>query len=57
MEPTGEQSTLQPKDIANEVMKSGASLWAISIQAGSNRNMTRDQILSGLAEGEEVVWP
>ena len=49
MEPTGEQSTLQPKDIANEVMKSGASLWAISIQAGSNRNMTRDQILSGLA--------
>jgi hypothetical protein len=24
-------------------------LWAISIQTGSNRNMTRDQILSGLA--------
>ena len=49
MEPTGEQSTLQPKDVASEVMKSGASLWAISIQTGSNRNMTRDQILSGLA--------
>jgi VWFA-related protein len=49
MEPTGEQSTLQPKDVASEVMKSGASLWAISIQTGTNRNMARDQVLSGLA--------
>jgi len=49
MEPTPEQSQLQPKDVANEVMKSGASLWAISIQTGSNRNMARDQVLSGLA--------
>jgi hypothetical protein len=49
MEPTGEQSQLQPKDVANEVMKSGASLWAISVQTGTNRNMARDQVLSGLA--------
>jgi hypothetical protein len=49
MEPTPEQSQLQPKDVANEVMKSGASLWSISIQSGSNRNMARDQVLSGLA--------
>ncbi len=49
MEPTGEQSQLQPKDVANEVMKSGATLWAISIQSGTNRNMTRDQVLSGVA--------
>lgn len=49
MEPTGEQSQLQPKDVANEVMKSGASLWSISIQSGANRNMARDQVLSGVA--------
>ncbi len=49
MEPTPEQSQLQPKDILNEVMKSGASLWAISVQTGSNRNVARDQVLSGLA--------
>ena len=49
MEPSGEQSQLQPKDVANEVMKSGASLWSISVQTGSNRNMARDQVLSGLA--------
>ena len=49
MEPTPEQSQLQPKDILNEVMRSGASLWAISVQTGSNRNVARDQVLSGLA--------
>lgn len=49
MEPSGEQSQLQPKDVANEVIKSGASLWSISVQTGSNRNMARDQVLSGLA--------
>ena len=49
MEPTPEQSQLQAKDVAIEVMKSGASLWAISVQTGSNRNVARDQVLSGLA--------
>ena len=49
MEPSGDQSTIQPRDVANEVMKSGAALWSISIQAGTNRNPTRDQLLGGLA--------
>jgi hypothetical protein len=49
MEPSGDQSTIQPRDVANEVMKSGAGLWSISIQAGTNRNPTRDQLLGGLA--------
>jgi hypothetical protein len=49
MEPSGEQSTIQPRDVANEIMKSGAALWSISIQAGTNRNPTRDQLLGGLA--------
>ena len=49
MEPTPEQSQLQQKDVAIEVMKSGASIWAISVQTGSNRNMMRDQLLTGLA--------
>jgi hypothetical protein len=49
MEPSGDQSTIQPRDVANEIMKSGAALWSISIQAGTNRNPTRDQLLGGLA--------
>ena len=49
MEPTGDQSTIQPRDVANEVLKSGAALWSISIQAGTSRNPNRDQLLGGLA--------
>ena len=48
-EPTPEGSRLDSKLVAEEVRKSGASLWAISVRYGTRQDSNRDALLKGLA--------
>jgi len=49
MEPTKESSGIQAKLVAEEVRKSGATLWSVVLQDGTRRDQTREQLLTGLA--------
>ncbi len=52
VEPSDEQSEIQPRRLGDEVRKSGASVWAFSVQRGSGltgRNTVRDGLLVDLA--------
>jgi hypothetical protein len=50
IEPGDEQSREQPKEILESFRKSGASLWAVSVQRGELKNPTRDLILNNLTK-------
>ena len=50
IEPSEEQSTEQPQKIVEELKKSGAQLWAVSLQKGSLRNPARDLVLDVLTK-------
>lgn len=45
LEPSNEDSTVRPNQIVDELRKSGASVWAVSLQEGKLRNPTRDVVL------------
>jgi Ca-activated chloride channel family protein len=49
MEPAAESSSIQAKQVAEEVRKAGAVVWAVSLQDGTRRDTTREQLLKGLA--------
>jgi hypothetical protein len=49
MEPAAESSSIQAKQVAEEVRKAGAIVWAVSVQDGNRRDTTREQLLKGLA--------
>lgn len=52
VEPSDEQSEIQPRQLGTEVRKSGAAVWAFSVQRGSGltgRNTVRDGLLVDLA--------
>ena len=49
IEPSNEDSQLEAKEIYNDVRKSGATVWALSLQRGPARNAGRDQVLTALA--------
>jgi VWFA-related protein len=48
-EPAAEGSQVTPKTIADEIRKSGATVWAVSVQKGPELNSARDALLKGLA--------
>jgi VWFA-related protein len=48
MEPSDEQSREEPKKINEALRKSGAQLWAVSLQKGTMKNPTRDIVLNAL---------
>jgi VWFA-related protein len=48
MEPSDEQSREDPKKINDALRKSGAQLWAVSLQKGTMKNPTRDIVLNAL---------
>jgi hypothetical protein len=48
-EPTPEASRLEGKPLAEEVKKTGVSVWAISVRYGTRQDTNRDNILKGLA--------
>lgn len=48
-EPSNEQSRQQPNAMLQEVIKTNASVWAVSIQQGSQRNEARGLVLDALA--------
>lgn len=48
-EPTTESSSLDPKLVAEEVRKSGASVWGISVRYGTRQDANREALLKGLA--------
>jgi hypothetical protein len=50
IEPSEEQSVEQPKKIIDELRKSGAQLWAVSLQKGPLRNPMRDVVLDALTQ-------
>jgi hypothetical protein len=50
IEPGDEQSREQPNQILDAFRKSGASLWAVSLQRGELRNPNRDLILNNLTK-------
>lgn len=50
MEPGKERSREDPKRIFNALRKSGAQLWAVSLQEGALRNPTRDIVLDPLVK-------
>ncbi len=50
IEPGDEQSTQQPNAIIEGFRKSGASLWAVSLQRGELRNPARDIVLAKLTQ-------
>jgi VWFA-related protein len=56
MEPTKEASNVAPRQIADEIRKSGASLWAIALQNGNRRDANREAILKGLTGNAGGRW-
>ena len=48
-EPTPESSRLDSKLVAEDVRKSGASVWAISVRYGTRQDSNRDAMLKGLS--------
>lgn len=48
IEPGDEQSSAQVEKMHNELVKSRASLWAVSLQVGQNRNQMRGLVLDRL---------
>ena len=50
IEPGDEQSREQPNAILEAFRKSGATLWAVSLQRGELRNPTRDLVLNNLTQ-------
>jgi len=50
MEPSDEQSREEPKRINEALRKSGAQLWAVSLQKGTMKNPTRDIVLNALTK-------
>ena len=60
MEPTKESSNLEPQLVGEEVRKSGATVWAVSIAEDGKRNATRENLLKILAAssgGRAIVVP
>ena len=49
MEPGDEQSREEPKKINDGLKRSGAQLWAISLQKGTNKHPQRDVVLNTLS--------
>ena len=56
MEPTKEASNVAPRQLADEVRKSGASLWSIALQSGSRRDANREALLKGLTANSGGRW-
>jgi hypothetical protein len=50
IEPSDEQSREDPKKIDEALRKSGAQLWAVSLQNGALKNPTRDVVLNTLTK-------
>ena len=45
LEPSNENSAVRPNQVVEALRKSGASVWAVSLQEGKLRNPTRDVVL------------
>ncbi len=56
MEPTRESTNIQVRQVAEEVRKSGAVVWAISLQEGARRDANREAMLKGLAANSGGRW-
>ena len=56
MEPTKEASNVAPRQVADEVRKSGASVWSIALQSGSRRDANREALLKGLTANAGGRW-
>lgn len=56
MEPTRESTNIQVRQVAEEVRKSGAVVWAVSLQEGARRDANREQMLKGLAANTGGRW-
>jgi VWFA-related protein len=50
MEPSNELSREEPKKVNEALRKSGAQLWAVSLQKGTMKNPTRDIVLNALTK-------
>ena len=48
-EPNEEASRMDGKSIAEQVRKSGATVWSVSVQTGTTLEANRDKLLQGLA--------
>ena len=48
-EPTGEGGRVEGRLVAEDVRKSGASLWALSVRYGTRQDAQRDELLKKLA--------
>lgn len=60
MEPTKESSTTQPQVVGDEVQKSGATVWAVSVSEDTKRNATREnllKILTANSGGRSIMVP
>lgn len=49
MEPVAESSTTRAPEVADEVQKSGATVWSVAVSANGKREPARDQLLKVLA--------
>jgi VWFA-related protein len=56
MEPTKEASNVAPRQLADEVRKSGASLWSVALQTGNRRDANREALLKGLTANAGGRW-
>jgi VWFA-related protein len=50
MEPSDEQSREEPRRLQEALRKSGAQVWSVSLQKGTQRNASRDLLLSQLTK-------
>jgi VWFA-related protein len=56
MEPTKEASNVAPRQIADELRRSGASLWSVALQTGNRRDANREAVLKGLTANAGGRW-
>ena len=56
LEPTKDSTNVQARQVAEEVRKSGATVWSIVLQEGTRRDSNRENLLKGLTANTGGRW-
>lgn len=56
LEPTKDGTTIQARQVAEEVRKSGAIVWSVVLQEGARRDANRENLLKGLTANTGGRW-
>jgi VWFA-related protein len=56
LEPTKDSTSIQARQVAEEIRKSGAIVWSIVLQEGTRRDANREALLKGLTANTGGRW-